>query len=179
MATLNHAAVIVDDERVRKADLRTLFTTIEHYITRLETKLADVEDGVANFTTVGVLGEATTATVGTTTAFTLGAGRGGVVQIMFRAVAAATSKLAIVVNGVTVAESGTLAAGQIIYSSTDQMINTVAASTAVDGTADDKVVAPGPQKFYLDAADTVQYIVSGAGFTSLNLQVVGGHSAKT
>ena len=179
MATLGHASVIVDDEREAKSDLRALFGTIEDYLTRLEIAVRDTEDGMAAYTTMGVLGEATTATVGTTTVFTLGAGRGGAGQIMFRAVAGAGSKLALVVNGVTVAESGTLAAGQIIYSSADQMINTVAATTAIDGTADDKVVAPGPQKFYLAAADTVQYIVSGAAFSSLNVQFVGGHSANS
>jgi hypothetical protein len=179
VAVIGHEAVILDDERVQKSDLRALFTTIENYLSRLEVAVRDAEDGMAAYTTMGVLGEATTASTGTTTVLTLGAGRGGVGQFMLRGVAAATSKLALIVNGVTVAETGSLSAGQIIYSSASQMFNTVAAATAIDGTTDDNVVAPGPQKFYIDAADTVQYTVSGANFTSLNVQFVGGHSAKS
>ena len=177
MATLGYAAVILDDERVEKAQLRALFQTIEEYITRLELRNSEVD--MPAYTTNGVLGEATTNTVGTTTVFTMGAGRGGYCQIMFRAVAAAGSKLALVVNGITVAETGTLTSNQVIYSSSDQLINTVAAATAIDGTTDASVVAPGPQKFFLDASDTVQYVISGANFTSINVQAVGGHMAKS
>jgi len=121
---------------------------------------------------IGVLDEKSVATVGVTTVYTCPSGKAAKVKCMYRGAAGSSSTLKVTVNGIDIFLTGALTSGNISYSSTSLMHQAGAAST-IDGSADGKVVAPGPKEFYLSAGDTISYEIGTAAFSSMNFQVVG------
>lgn len=130
-------------------------------------------------TKVGVLGTSTTASATTTAAYTVPAGKTAKVKVMYRGVSGTNSTLSIVVNGILLFTTSALTNGHIHHSSKAAMYETQTSATGVDGTTDEKTVAPAPQEFYLDAGDVVQYIIGTDAFTSFQMDVVGVEMDKS
>lgn len=125
--------------------------------------------------TIGVLGEATATTVGTTTVYTCPAGKAAKVRLMARWQGDTNSQVAILVNGLEVARCGAMTATQYNYTIKGGGITAYAASnaSAPDGLGNDTTVAPADPIYYLNAGDTIQYTVVTAALTAMNFQVVG------
>ena len=119
---------------------------------------------------VGVLGEASTATAGTTTAYTVPSGKAAKVQFMYRGTAGVSSTLAVIVNGITIFTTGALTSTQLSVSTKTEMHK---ANPTLTGNGTDSVVAPAPYYFYLSEGDTVQYVIGTAAFADFKFQVVG------
>ena len=124
---------------------------------------------------IGVLGEASTATVGTTTAYTVPSGKAAKCRIMYRmqsGSAASTTTFDIAVNGITVLSQAAMNVSVYLHS-TKAQLSSGAQATAPTGSADGTTVAPAPIDYYLSAADTVTYTVGTQAATAVNVQVVG------
>lgn len=123
---------------------------------------------------IGVLGEATTLTAGTTTAYTCPAGKASKVKLMYEAQGAAdaSTDLTITVNGIDVMVHSNITASNFLFSSPNALKEGPLATqaTGVDG---DTTVAPAPSEYYLSAGDTVTYTIGGTDALAMNLQVVG------
>lgn len=123
---------------------------------------------------IGVLGEATTATAATTTAYTVPSGKAAKCQIMYmiQGNADATTDLSVAVNGITVMSHSNITGSNYLFSSPNALKEgpLAALPTGVDG---DTTCAPAPGIYYLSAADTVTYTVGGSTAISCNVQVVG------
>ena len=122
---------------------------------------------------IGVLGEATTATAGTTTAYTVPSGKAAKVQIMYQiqGAADATTDFLITVNGIVVMNLANITASHYAFSTPNALYDTSATRpTGIDG---DTTGAPAPSVYYLSAADTVTYTIAGTTALGMNLQVVG------
>lgn len=120
---------------------------------------------------VGVLGQASTNTTGSTTVYTVPSGKTAIVKFMYRFVAGVNTTFAIVVNGITIFTTGALTSTQVSCSTAANMIVN---NPTLDGNgASDAEVAPGPQKYYLDEGDTIVYTIGTADTTGMNFQVVG------
>lgn len=121
---------------------------------------------------IGVLGEATAVAVGATTAYTVPAGKAAKVQIMYRAVAAANSTIAVAVNGLTIFTTGALVAGEVSFSGREKA-HIADAAADINGGSDDTTVAPYKREFMLSAGDTISYTVGTLALSSMNFQVIG------
>ena len=123
---------------------------------------------------VGVLGEATTATVGTTTVYTVPAGKGAKGRIMWRALNAAVGNatVEIIVNGMTVAKTGNIAVNEYCYSNIS-FLSSASTATAPTGATAALTIAPAPPIYYLSAGDTVTYAIATNALSSINMQFVG------
>ncbi len=119
---------------------------------------------------LGVLGEASTATAGTTTAYTVPSGKAAKIQVMYRGTAGVNSTLALIVNGITVFTTGALTSGQVSCSTKTELHT---ANPTLDGNGTDSAVAPAPYYYYLSEGDTVQYTIATAAFSDFKMQVVG------
>jgi len=126
---------------------------------------------------IGVLGEATTATLGTTTAYTVPVGKAAKCSLMYRGQAGAggTSTLNVAINGLTVFGVTALTASHYIFSSSAQAKLSQAGAPAGATLAD--TVGVAPQVYFLNAGDTVTYTIGGENFTAMNFQVVGAEVA--
>lgn len=126
---------------------------------------------------IGILGEQDDATVGTHTIYTVPAGKAARVQLMFRGQATASSPdLSIRVNGMTVMAQSGITGSNYVWSTSDALFNTNASEP--DGSATGQVVAKYGQDFYLDAGDTVQYVVGSNAFNDIEMFVVGAELDK-
>lgn len=121
---------------------------------------------------IGVLGSSATPDLGTNIAYTVPAGKAAKVKLMYRGVAGVNSVLTITVNGIIILVTAALTSGNVSHSTTALMHNTQAAN-AIDGSADSKVVAPGPKEYYLSEGDNVSFTIGTAAFSAMNFQVVG------
>lgn len=123
---------------------------------------------------IGVLGEATTATVATTTVYTVPSGKAAKVKLMyiFQADAGGTTTFSIAVNGITVASKGATTASHYMWSSSVALLPTSSAALPT-GLSTTNTCAPGPETYYLSAGDTVTYTIGTATALTMNMQVVG------
>lgn len=123
---------------------------------------------------IGVLGEASTATAGTTTAYTCPAGKAAKCKVMYeiQGNADASTDFTLTVNGIVVFTHSNITASNYLHSSPNALKEgpNAAQPTGVDG---DTTMGPGPVEFYLSAADTVTYTIGGSDAISCNVQVVG------
>ena len=125
---------------------------------------------------VGVLGEATTATAGTTTVYTVPAGKAARCKIMWSGEAHAstsTGDLDITVNGIIVAQLLNLTATNIYHSSEIGLIIPSGGAVPPSGATNILTVAPATFEYYLAAADTITYTIGTLTMVSMNMQVVG------
>lgn len=124
---------------------------------------------------IGVLGEASTTTLGTTTVYTCPAGKASKVRLMTRFQGDTNSQVAILVNGVEVARNGAMTANHYNFTIKGGGLLAYAAgnASAPSGLADALTVAPADPIFYLNAGDTIQYTVVTAALLAMNFQVVG------
>lgn len=122
---------------------------------------------------IGVLGEATTATAGTTTVYTVGSAKGAKGKLFYQIQGAAdgTTDILITVNSIVVFNLANIAASNYAFSTPNALYDTSAAlPTGVDG---DTTGGPAPTEYYLSAADTVTYTIAGTTALAMNIQFVG------
>ena len=123
---------------------------------------------------IGVLGEATTLTAGTTTAYTVPSAKAARCKIMYevQGAADASTDLTITVNGIVVMTHTNITASNYLHSSPNAVKEgpNAAQPTGVDG---DTTMGPAPTEYYLSAADTVTYTIGGTDALACNVQVVG------
>ncbi|KKL84287.1 hypothetical protein LCGC14_1966250 [marine sediment metagenome] len=123
---------------------------------------------------IGVLGEASVATIATTTVYTCPSGKAAKVKIMWSGKAGADSlgDLTITVNGVAIAIVLNMTTVEFLHSNSTLLVNP---STAVAPTGATALltVAPAPFEYYLNAADTITYTIGTTDMNEMAMQVVG------
>ena len=124
---------------------------------------------------IGVLGEASVATIATTTVYTVPSGKAAKVKIMWLGLAGADSlgDLTITVNGIAVATLLNMVTVEYFHSSTAILIEDPSSTAAPSGLSVALTVAPAPPEYYLNAADTITYTIGTTAMGSMNMQVVG------
>ena len=125
---------------------------------------------------IGVLGEASTATVGTTTVYTVPASKAAKVKIMWKGTAHAstsTGDLTITVNGIVVAERLNFPNGELFWSNSTLLIHDPSVSVAPDGSTALLTCAPAPFEYYLNAGDTITYTIGTLDMVLMQMQIVG------
>ena len=125
---------------------------------------------------IGVLGSATTATVGTTTAYTVPAGKGAKVQIQVKVTAHGSNSsgdFLVTVNGAVSFSHLNLPATEIFWSNSTTALHDPSTSVDPAGTTAALTLAPGPAVYYLSAADVVSYTIGSDALVACNVQVVG------
>lgn len=124
---------------------------------------------------IGVLGESTTASLGTATPYTVPAGKGAKFRIMFVAQgnAAGGTVIAIAVNGMTIATIAAMTANFYVFSIKGAGLRAAEQAALPIGTTAALTVAPADPIYYANVGDTVTYTISGAAAISMNFQVVG------
>lgn len=121
------------------------------------------------------LGEKAIVTVGVTQVYVVPSGKSAKGKFTFRGISGASSLLILYRNGIELARL-VGAAGDIIYSSTGQMINKVLAATGaagLDGSSNTKMVGHGPNEYILSAGDTISYEIQTAAYTSMYMSFDG------
>lgn len=123
---------------------------------------------------IGVLGEATTATVGTHTAYTCPASKAAKVRLQWRALNAAVGNATVefFVNGVAVFKTGNIAVNEYCYSNAS-FLNSASQAAAPAGTSLATTHCPAPPIFYLNAGDIVSYAIATNALSTMSAQVVG------
>tara|TARA_Y100000310_G_C20500352_1_gene723662 strand:+ start:51 stop:455 length:405 start_codon:yes stop_codon:yes gene_type:complete len=125
---------------------------------------------------IGVLGEATTTTVATTTVYTVPAAKATKCQIQVKIEAHAsnsTGDFLVTVNGVVVFSHLNLPATEIMWSNSATALHDPSTSVDPDGTTAALTCAPGPAIYYLSAADVVSYTIGTDALVACSVQVVG------
>lgn len=124
---------------------------------------------------IGVLGEITTATLGTATAYTCPAAKAAKVRLMFigQGNGGGGTTIDILVNGMTVAKVAAMTASYYVFTVKGAGIRAAEQAAYPTGIGTTVSVCPSDPIFYLNAGDTVQYTVGGAAMISMNFQVVG------
>jgi hypothetical protein len=124
---------------------------------------------------IGVLGEATVATIATTTAYTVPSGKAAKVKIMWlgKSGADGNGDLTITVNGIAVATLVNMVTVEFYHSTSTLLIQDASITTAPTGVTALLTVSPAPFEYYLSAADTVTYTIGTTAMNSMNFQVVG------
>lgn len=124
---------------------------------------------------IGVLGEASTTTVGTTTAYTCPTSKAAKFRIMMRMKgnAAGGTILDVFVNGMKIARVAAMTADY--YTFTNNGAGLLAPEQAAEptGLSASLTVTPADPIYYCSQGDTVQYAISGAAAAEMNFQVVG------
>ncbi len=124
---------------------------------------------------IGVLGQATVLTVGTTTVYTCPSGKSAKVKIMWSGEAHAsnsTGDLTITLNAVALAVILNMTAARFHHSNSTLLVNPITAAAPTGATAL-LTVAPAPFEYYLSAGDTVTYTIGTDAMVAMNMQVVG------
>lgn len=124
---------------------------------------------------IGVLGEASTLTTGTTTIYTVPSGKAARGKIMWSGKSHATNStgdLTITVNGIAIAIILNMTAVRFLYSNTTLLVNPENAVGPTGATAL-LTVAPAPMEYFLSAADTVTYTIGTDDMVEMNIQFVG------
>ena len=124
---------------------------------------------------IGVLGESTTATVATTTVYTVPSAKAAKVKLMWSGQSHAstgTGDLTITVNGAAVAVVLNMTAARYLHSNSTLLVNPETAAAPTGATAL-LTVAPAPFEYYLSAGDTVTYTIGTLVMVAMNFQVVG------
>ena len=127
---------------------------------------------------IGVLGQSTNTTQATHTVYTVPASKAAKVRLMWHCNAPNTSRLQIKVNGLVVFDD---TAGASEFCASAGAIATPETSVVLPFQSTDPIAANPPTHvvrplgvdFYLATGDIVDYTVSTADLTAMNIQVVG------
>lgn len=122
---------------------------------------------------MGVLGDASTLTVGTTTVYTCPVGKAAKVKLMALFQSGVNSDVGILVNGIEVARSGAMTNLHYWFTNGGAGLMRAAATTKPTGASAAETVQPAAPIFYLSVGDTIQYTVATAALLAANAQVVG------
>jgi len=122
---------------------------------------------------IGVLGQGTTSTSGTTTIYTVPASKAAKarLQLQFQGATDDTTDLTLTVNGVAVMTRTNVTGSQFIISNSTLLGSTI--TQTPDGTTAALTISPAPFEYYLSAGDTVTYTLGGSNAVLMNAQVVG------
>ncbi len=124
---------------------------------------------------IGILAEAVTATVGSTTVGTVPSGKAWKFRLQWRVLNAAVGNatLEMFVNGISIFKTGNIAVNEYAHS-TPAFLNTGSyAAPGPTGTTAALTVAPAPPIYYANAGDTISYTVGTNAFSTLSVQAVG------
>lgn len=122
---------------------------------------------------MGVLGESAVGTQGTVTAYTVPAGKNARGRLQYRFTAGTNSTFRVLINGSEIFRTGALTSGNVIFTTTALVTNTAANDAAINGSTTALTAAPYATEYFLNAGDTVQYIIATADVTSMTFQFVG------
>ena len=125
---------------------------------------------------IGVLGEATTTTVGTTTVYTCPSGKAAKFKIMWSGKAHASNSsgdLTITVNAMKVGDRLNMPATEQFWSTSTLLIHDPSVSVHPDGSTALLTASPAPFEYYCSAGDTVTYTIGTDAMVEMNMQVVG------
>lgn len=122
---------------------------------------------------IGVLGEASALTIGTTTVYTCPVGKAAKVKLFGIYQANTNSDVGILVNGVEVARTGAMTDLHYGFTNGGAGLVRAASTTKPTGTSAAETVQPSAPIFYLSAGDTVQYTIATANLRAMSFQVVG------
>lgn len=124
---------------------------------------------------IGVLGEASGTTVGTTTVYTCPTAKAAKGKLMFnlQGNAGGGSIIEWFVNGCSIGKIAAMTASYYVFSIKGAGLRVAEQAAQPTGIGAGLTVAPADQIYFLNAGDTVQYAVSGAALISMNAQFVG------
>jgi len=124
---------------------------------------------------IGVLGEAATTTVGTTTVYTVPTGKAAKGKLMFilQGNAGGGSIIEFFVNGMSIAKIAAMTASFYAFSVKSAGLRAAEQAAQPTGIGTALTVAPADPIYFLSAGDTVQYATSGAALIAANVQFVG------
>lgn len=124
---------------------------------------------------IGVLGEASTATIGTVTVYTCPTAKAARGRWMFRfkGSAAGGTIIDFYVNGLKIATVPAMTADYYVFSIKSAGLRAAEQSAEPIGTTAALTVSPADPIYYLNAGDTIQYAISGAAAAAANVQFVG------
>jgi hypothetical protein len=122
---------------------------------------------------IGVLGEASTLTVGTTTVYTVPVGKAAKVKIFALLQSGVNSDVGILINGIEVARSGAMTNLHYWFTNGGAGLMRAAATTKPTGASAAETIQPAAPIYYLNVGDTVQYLVATAALLAASVQVVG------
>lgn len=122
---------------------------------------------------LGVLGEASALTVGTTTVYTCPVGKAARVKIQAIFQAAANSDVGILVNGAEVARTGAMTVNYYCFTNGGAGLLRTPGANKPTGVSAAETVQPAPPIYWLSAGDTIQYTVATLALLAMNIQVVG------
>jgi hypothetical protein len=122
---------------------------------------------------IGVLGEATTTTAGTTTVYTVPASKAAKGKIFYRwdIPTDDTGDLTITVNGIAVSVRTNVTGTNFIFSNSTLLSHL--ATQVPNGSTAVLTASPAPFEYFLSAGDTVTYTLGGSDAVAMNLQFVG------
>ena len=123
---------------------------------------------------IGVLGEATTVSIATTTVYTCPTAKAAKCSIMWSGKAGADSlgDLTFIVNGINVAAMVDVTTVVWSFSNSTILAN-IGTTAEPSGVSTVLTVAPAPGVYYLSAGDVISYTIGTTAWTSINVQVVG------
>jgi hypothetical protein len=122
---------------------------------------------------MGVLGEASTLTVGTTTVYTCPVGKAAKVRLMAIFQSGVNSDVGVLINGIEVARSGAMTNLHYWFTNGGAGLMRAAATTKPTGASAAETIQPAAPIYYLSVGDTIQYTVATAALLAANAQVVG------
>lgn len=122
---------------------------------------------------MGVLGEASTLTVGTTTVYTCPVGKAAKVRLMALFQSGVNSDVGVLINGIEVARSGAMTNLHYWFTNGGAGLMRAAATTKPTGASAAETIQPAAPIYYLSVGDTIQYTVTTAALLAANAQVVG------
>lgn len=122
---------------------------------------------------MGVLGEASTLTVGTTTVYTCPVGKAAKVRLMAIFQSGVNSDVGVMINGIEVARSGAMTNLHYWFTNGGAGLMRAAATTKPTGASAAETIQPAAPIYYLSVGDTIQYTVTTAALLAANAQVVG------
>ena len=127
---------------------------------------------------IGVLGQATTVTQGTTTVYTVPASKAAKVRLMWHVNAPNTSKFQLRVNGRvifddTAAASEFCCSAGAIGSPETSVVLAFASTNPIAANPPTHIVRPLAVDYYLATGDVVDYVITTADATAVDVQVVG------
>lgn len=124
---------------------------------------------------IGVLGEATTSTVGSTTVYTVPSSKAAKFRLQWRGLNAAVgnSTVEFFVNGVSIFKTGNIAVSEYAFSTPAFLNSGSTAAPGPTGATAALTVAPAPPIYYGNAGDIVSYTIATNALSTMSAQVVG------
>jgi hypothetical protein len=122
---------------------------------------------------MGVLGSASTLTVGTTTVYTCPVGKAAKVKFFGLFQSGVNTDMGILVNGIEVARSGAMTNLHYWFSNGGAGLMRAAATTKPTGASAAETIQPAAPIYFLSAGQTIQYTIATAAALAASAQVVG------